>query len=235
MTITIPANLDIRESLTELEGEKLMELVKMVARPGMRVVEVGSWKGFSTVYLAHAVSDYNGIVFAVDHWLGSPGAEHHQCAQSKDILAIFRRNMEAMKCSYFAKPMVMGSLTAASVFANRSLDMVFLDGDHRYTEFKADLEAWLPKLRLGGMLCGHDGSTPFWKQPTEVQEFIKTKREEDYLEKYQLHPGITLALHELLGDQQELAGTTCVWYWQKTLRGIWNVLKVRAKQGVLWK
>jgi len=44
---------------------------------------------------------------------------------------------------------------AASV-ADGSLDLVFIDADHSEAGCRRDIEAWAPKLRDGGILCGHD-------------------------------------------------------------------------------
>lgn len=51
------------------------------------------------------------------------------------------------------------SLTAAYMMQPESFDMVFLDGDHSYGAVKNDIAHWMPKVRNGGLLCGHDYST----------------------------------------------------------------------------
>jgi hypothetical protein len=48
------------------------------------------------------------------------------------------------------------SLTAAARFPDESLDMVYLDADHRAEAVTADLLAWWPKVKDGGLLAGHD-------------------------------------------------------------------------------
>lgn len=48
------------------------------------------------------------------------------------------------------------SLEAAPAFADGSLDWVYVDGLHFVDEVRADLKAWAPKLKLGGVLCGDD-------------------------------------------------------------------------------
>ncbi len=219
----ISAGLDIRESFVTCEGRELFRLANSVARPGMKIAEIGSWKGFSTYFLASLAARLNGTVFAVDHWQGSPDGWQVPVAKEKDILMVFRRNMAVLGCEKTVKPMVMDSLTAAGIFRDGSLDLVFIDGDHRYSGIAADIKAWLPKLRTGGILCGHDGSTSYSRHPAAAQRSIDANCEKDYLPEYQVHPGVTKALHDLLGDQQSLAGSTCIWYWRKTVGGMLTV------------
>jgi predicted O-methyltransferase YrrM len=51
---------------------------------------------------------------------------------------------------------VAGSVEAAALFASSSLDFVFIDGDHSCAAVLADIAAWLPKIKPGGLLAGHD-------------------------------------------------------------------------------
>ena len=48
------------------------------------------------------------------------------------------------------------SLEAASMMEDKSLDFVYLDGNHIYEFVKADIRAWLPKVKWGGLIGGHD-------------------------------------------------------------------------------
>lgn len=48
------------------------------------------------------------------------------------------------------------STAAASNFRNNSLDFVYLDGNHALPYIIADLHAWTPKVRKGGVIAGHD-------------------------------------------------------------------------------
>ncbi|RYH05338.1 class I SAM-dependent methyltransferase [archaeon] len=48
------------------------------------------------------------------------------------------------------------STDAAKEVADNSLDFVYVDARHDYAGVKEDLEAWWPKLRVGGLLAGHD-------------------------------------------------------------------------------
>jgi len=48
------------------------------------------------------------------------------------------------------------SMDAVDGFADQSLDFVYIDGDHRFDAVMSDLIAWVPKVRTGGVVSGHD-------------------------------------------------------------------------------
>lgn len=52
--------------------------------------------------------------------------------------------------------------------AGRMFDSIFIDADHNYAECRADIEAWRPMLRGGGIICGHD----YWTQNVGVVEAV---------------------------------------------------------------
>lgn len=65
------------------------------------------------------------------------------------------------------------SVEAASLFDDESVDCIFLDGDHRYEAVLKDLEAWLPKLKNGGLMIGDD----YWMTPVAaaVDQFFASR------------------------------------------------------------
>lgn len=109
-----------------------------------RVVEVGSWQGRSASVLASALRESGGILSVVDSW------------EDPNEMAAFYDNMEFLghNPQVFRLPSVEG----AKQFNDRSLDMVFIDADHEEESVLEDVISWLPKVRSGGLLCGHDYS-----------------------------------------------------------------------------
>ena len=64
------------------------------------------------------------------------------------------------------------TFTAHKHFDNLSIDVVFIDADHKYESVKKDIINWLPKVKPGGYICGHD-INQHWVQQA-VTETIKT-------------------------------------------------------------
>jgi predicted O-methyltransferase YrrM len=48
------------------------------------------------------------------------------------------------------------SVRASHLFPAESVDFCFIDADHSYASVQADLRAWWPKIRPGGVIAGHD-------------------------------------------------------------------------------
>lgn len=134
---------------------------------GAKFVEIGSWYGRSTAYMAVEIANSGKRIefAAVDTWEGSEEHKPGGSVADRNIVAKgtiydeFLRNMEQVKD--FVLPYRMTSLQAASLMADRSLDFVFIDAAHDYDNVKADIAAWHPKVKLGGFIGGHD-YTPSW-------------------------------------------------------------------------
>lgn len=120
-------------------------------------VEVGSWKGKSAVYLAHRIEDLGNkedvSIICVDTFLGDGDTGQ---AEVYDEFMENRENAEAG-----ISVMRLTSCAAArSKFSVGCLDGVFLDAAHDYESVKADIAAWLPKVKPGGIFAGHDIDSP---------------------------------------------------------------------------
>jgi hypothetical protein len=48
------------------------------------------------------------------------------------------------------------SVEVAAEFPDEFFDFVYIDADHTYAAVRADILAWWPKVRSGGVLGGHD-------------------------------------------------------------------------------
>jgi hypothetical protein len=59
---------------------------------------------------------------------------------------------------------IADSVAASRLFANASVDWVHLDARHDYESVKADLRAWLPKVKRGGWLSGDDFDEVKWPE-----------------------------------------------------------------------
>lgn len=136
-----------------------------VARGGL-VAEVGSWRGRSTLVLAKHLPAL-ATLYAVDTWAGTPDdPEQHDklYAGAGDVYADFRRNLAGPIRSERLIPLRMTSLEGATELARRhgpaSFDFVFIDADHRYEAVRADILAYLPLVKPGGLIGGHDLGWP---------------------------------------------------------------------------
>lgn len=60
-------------------------------------------------------------------------------------------------------------------FNDYSLDFVYIDGDHRYNSVKADISLYYTKVKIGGLICGHDASHKQVKDA--VHDFFNNRSE----------------------------------------------------------
>lgn len=122
-----------------------------------RVVEVGSWLGESTSCWAEALINKNGAeLISVDWYKGNPSTNLFDIAEQKDIYSIFRNNMRELGFLDIIKTFVMSSSDAVKFIPNGYADIVYIDACHDYKSVRNDIEIWIPKIRNGGIIAGHD-------------------------------------------------------------------------------
>jgi hypothetical protein len=131
---------------------------------GARFVEVGSWLGKSAAMMAVEIENSGKRIefVCVDPWLdGGPDlrdTEYFKALGEKDVFDTFLRNVHPV--IHRIKAMRMPSTEAARFMTDESVDFIMLDGDHSYEAVKADLDAWLPKMKPGGIISGDDYTWP---------------------------------------------------------------------------
>ena len=128
--------------LEDEEGELLYRLAKNCLGKG-RIVEIGSWKGKSTIWLAKGSKVGNKVkVYAIDPHVGATFEE-------------FKKNISNSQTDDIVIPIVKTSEEVAKDF-NEPVELIFVDGSHEYETVKLDFELWVPKLIYGGTIAFHD-------------------------------------------------------------------------------
>jgi hypothetical protein len=72
------------------------------------------------------------------------------------LAGVFHQNIMGCNLTEIVTPIFTDSVHASRLFQAESVDFCFIDGDHRYASVMADLQAWWPKIKPGGVLAGHD-------------------------------------------------------------------------------
>ncbi len=154
---------------------QLIQWIRQLERPIVGA-EVGVFRGNTSEALLSEFRDLS--LWMVDPWSTFDGESQFDRASQAE----FDSSMEAaMLWSEFAKNrryvLRQASPAAAERFSDGSLDFVFIDGNHLYENVVADITAWWPKVRRGGLMTGHDyavygDATGKWGVKRAVDEFV---------------------------------------------------------------
>lgn len=124
-------------------------LARFFAELGFRKgAEVGVFEGYYSKILLGTIPKLN--LLCVDSWSTDTG-----WGLKKNVNA-FPRAVEKLSEYPGATIIRASSIDAAKALLDESLDFVYIDADHSYDAVKADIAAWAPKVKKGGILSGHD-------------------------------------------------------------------------------
>jgi cephalosporin hydroxylase len=138
------------------------------AKDGSVFVEIGAWKGKSTSFMAVEIlnSGKNIEFHTVDTFKGSDTeVQQKQIREGLNPYETFIKNLAPVLDSINVH--VGDSVQVAKEFKDHSVDFVFIDGNHLYEYVKADIAAWLPKVKQGGVIAGDD-----WAHHDQVQKAV---------------------------------------------------------------
>jgi MMP 1-O-methyltransferase len=140
------------------EARALYAAVSSLPSDNVTIVEIGSWKGRSTVALALAVKDRGaGRVFAIDPHTGE---EDRTGTGPVKTLETFKINLANAHVEAVVEPLVTTSHMARSQFAERSIDLLFIDGSHQYADVRRDIEDWPSALKDSAVIAFNDPIAP---------------------------------------------------------------------------
>lgn len=132
-------------------GDQILRLIEQ-HRPKV-CVELGSWLGASAIPVARAIRLWGGTLACVDTWAGDVNEADVKTAPW--MLVSCARNLVAAGVS--ASVRLIPALTAdAAACWQGPIDYLYVDADHSEESVLADLRAWVPHLRTGGLIIGDD-------------------------------------------------------------------------------
>ncbi len=142
--------------MTDAQARRLWDGARAVPAQG-RIVEIGSFRGRSTIVLAKAAAGTVELVAIDPH--GGDDRGPNEYAPDRELgdsdYATFHANLTAAGVDPRVRHVRQRSADALGEVAG-PIDMLYIDGAHRYQFAKPDIEQWGPRVRNGGTLLIHD-------------------------------------------------------------------------------
>lgn len=149
-----------------------LELPRILNERGL--TGIGVEVGVQTAwYGAQLRKQWDGLLYiGVDPYVVYPGSDvpqhDHEGYRAQAIAAL---DATGRPYELLRVPSVGGAWQLRQRYGMESLDFVYLDGDHEYSAVMADLEAWWPLVKPGGIIAGHDWVLDGWHADDAYRAF----------------------------------------------------------------
>ena len=122
----------------------LFMLAKDLIKPDFTVAEIGSFSGVSSEVLALHCKK----LVCIDTWedWSGDGIIYKALAKFEEMRSFY---------THIDKHHMRGD-QASSLYTDQHFDLVYIDASHWYNDVVNDINCWLPKIKSGGYLSGHD-------------------------------------------------------------------------------
>jgi predicted O-methyltransferase YrrM len=120
---------------------------------------VGAEIGVDSAVNAHNIMTNLDMkkLYLIDPWCNYGGLKYHGVIEEDDIAQIcYEHSLKVME-KFGDRVVFIRELSEDAVDKiGDSLDFVYIDGNHRYEYVKKDIELYYPKVKMGGVVAGHD-------------------------------------------------------------------------------
>ncbi len=139
-------------------------------------LRVGAELGVAAAGHAHALLSEPSIekLYGVDSYRHREGYDDVMNLPQKDFDDLYKHVLRFMAPFGDRFRLVRAGTILASLLVPDGLDFVYVDAEHTHKAVTEDLAAWWPKLRVGGIMSGHDWNMPEVRQA--VMEFWRTQK-----------------------------------------------------------
>mgnify|MGYP001618009763 CR=1 FL=1 len=158
----------------------------------------------------------------VDYWRPYVGYRDH--VDGRKLAGFYAETAQRLK-PFSARISLIRDLSieAAKAFADGSFDFVYLDGNHAFEYLTADLAAWSPKVRAGGIIAGHDFAKYQWPNQIHVVQVIQ-----GWTDAYEIAPWFVLGRKEK--REGELRDEARSWFYVHDPKPAWRKGQKPIKQ-----
>ena len=144
------------------------------------VVEIGSWQGFSTSFLAKAVRDSkNGSLYAIDHFKGVPDMQKYFAVDSEDLTDLKNNFLENMNTIGLREDITLFDMVndeAAGQLRDKKIRFLFIDGDHSKSGVEKDIHLFFPMLVPGAIVVFDDFNSVQAGLVSAIDELLASRK-----------------------------------------------------------
>jgi predicted O-methyltransferase YrrM len=147
---------DVEGWLTEGQARRLWDRASELS-PGATVVEIGSFRGRSAIVIASALPDRAQLVAIDPHGGGDRGPQEiaSEATRGQADHDAFKANLERAGVSERVRHVRLMSSEALGA-VDGEVDLLYIDGAHRFSPARDDLVRWGARVRSGGVMLVHD-------------------------------------------------------------------------------